>query len=122
MSTLLKYPYKWGVGIVNALVEKYARGTYYLSRLLDIAPGELRHYLVLLLCSGNSVKWESVKRLIIYNQGNNPSELDAYSPGIRKELYRRLVAMATDDVLDDAWQLKGLDNTMFIDNSYRGRE
>lgn len=122
MSTKLKYPYHWGTRIVNALVEKYARGTYYLAKLVNIPPGQLRHYLVLLLCSGNSVKWEAIKRLIIYNQGNSTEELSKYSIEDRKELYRRLVVICTDDVLDNAWMLEGLDNTLIMDNSYRGRE
>lgn len=120
MSTLLKYPYRWGVGPVNKLVEKYPRGTYYLAILLDIAPGELRHLLVLLICSGNSLKWEGVKRLIKYNETNSIDELKAYSPEVKKELYKRLVALCIDDVLDDAWQLYGLDTVKNIVQNLEG--
>ena len=114
MSTKLQYSYKWGCTVVNNFVEKYARGTDYLCKLLYIPHTEIRHLLVLLLCSGNSVKWEAIKRLIIYNQGNDTAELDAYDEKTRKLLYKRLVQICTDDVLDDAWLLKGLDNSNFL--------
>lgn len=122
MSTTLKYPYRWGVKPVNKLVESYPRGTKYLAFLLGIPLKDMRHLLVLLICSGNSVKWEGVKRLIKYNETNSTDELKAYSRETRKILYKRLVSLCIDDYLDDAWQLYGLDNMELVGHDLEGHE
>ncbi|MBA7550015.1 hypothetical protein ES705_42520 [subsurface metagenome] len=104
MSTTLHYPYHWGKGVVQPFVEKYARGTYYLAKLLGIAPGVLRHYLILILCSGNSLKYEGLKKLIKQNDLYYEDDLSRYSDGERELLYKRLRSMGEDVVLDEIVQ------------------
>ena len=122
MSTTLQYPYRWGKTIVQKLVESYPRGTDYLAELLCIARKDMLHLLNLLLCSGNSVKWEGIKRLIKYNETNSTDELKAYTPEIRRQLYKRLVSLCIDDYLDDAWQLYGIDMTENIVENSEGHD
>jgi hypothetical protein len=74
----------------------------------------MRHLLVLLLCSGNSIKWEGIKSLLKSNEHRDPAELSAYTPEIRKELYMRLRGMAETDYLDKISGQHTLDNRMFI--------
>lgn len=113
MSTRHKYSYQWSANVVNRFVEKYARGSNYLADLLSITNGELRHQLIMTLSSGNSLKWESLKRLIIHNEGNLTNENKAYSPEIKRELYKRLVSMSIDEQLDDIPPNFGLDRSHF---------
>lgn len=101
MSTTQKYPYNWGIPIVNAFVEKYARGLHYFCKLVGYAPGEVRHYLVLTVCSGNSIRWEATKLLIKQFNSLDADELKRYTEMERKALYKRLVSMAHDVVLDE---------------------
>lgn len=100
MSTTLQYPYRWGKKPVNAFVEKYARGTYILAKMLDISPGLVRHGLIMWLCSGNSLRYEALKRVI---KGLNDNQWVDYKPldkATRHELYKRLLWMAEDEALD----------------------
>jgi len=65
MSKSLKYPYSWGETVVNDFVSRYGRGTYNFALTIGISVGELKFYLINILCSGISEKWETVKRQII---------------------------------------------------------
>ena len=96
----LKYPYAWGRDRVNVFVEKYARGAYLLARLLDIPPGELRHYMTVLLCRGNSLKWEVMKRVIKYICMYDDVDFKHLTAEERKRLYKCLRTNAEDDEID----------------------
>lgn len=100
MSTHLKYPYRWGAQHVQSFIEKYARGTYFLARLLDISPGEVRHGVVLTLCKGNSIKFESLKRCIKLLEDYSIQDLARFSVKERKLLYKWYVVMCEEDELD----------------------
>lgn len=110
MSTNLKYPYQWGKTPVNAFVEKYARGTYYLAHILDISPGDVRHKLILTVCSGRSVQFESVKRVIKTLESYTWDQVKRFSATDKKLLYKYLVWFAQDSVLDENITKKGLDS------------
>lgn len=106
----LKYPYRWGRDAVQDFVERYARGTYFLGLLLDISPGEVRHYLILVLCHGRSVQFESVKRVIKTLETYRKEDLTRYSPEDRKRLYKCLLYLAQDDEIDYKTWRDGLDD------------
>jgi len=110
VSTKLKYPYRWGREPVNAFVEKYPRGTYFLGKLLSINPGEVRHYLVLTICSGNSLKYEAVKRVIKVLEGYSAEDINKLSVEDRKLLYKYLVWFGQDETLDGNFTKRGLDS------------
>lgn len=111
MSTLskLKYPYRWGAGIVNGFVEKYARGTFFLARILDVSPGEVRHALVIVLCRGNSIRFESLKRVIKNLDTMESRDIARFSAEERKLLYRYYLYLAQDDAIDREIERKALD-------------
>lgn len=113
MSTKLKYPYSWGKEPVNAFVEKYARGTYFLAKLLDTSPGKIRHGLILVICSGNSLQFEAVKRVIKTLEGYSSKDLERIGPKDRKLLYKYLLWFAQDDQLDSDFTKKGIDTSSF---------
>ena len=99
MSTDFKYPYRYGADVVNEFVEKYARGANYLSDLLGISPGELRHYLTICFCRGVSFKWERIKALIKMNEYESRQSLKKYTDSQKIQLYKRLLWVAEDEVL-----------------------
>jgi len=101
MSTDLKYPYNWGKRIVNDFVEIYPRGTYYLSKMLGISPGELRHQLIVVLCMAKHVKFKALKKIIKQNDINSPDEFKHLALGNRIKLYKCIYANAVDEVLDE---------------------
>lgn len=105
----LKYSYRWAKDPVNAFVEKYARGAYFLSRLLGISPGELRHLLVMTLCHGKSLRFESFKRAIKLMEDYSAEALARFSVAERKLLYKWIVYLAEDIELDRKIELDALD-------------
>jgi hypothetical protein len=108
-SYQLKYPYNWGRDIVNEFVEKYARGTYFLARMLDVPAGNVRHGLIVVLCRGNSLQFESLKRLIKQIDRDPPDYIAQLDAQNRKLLYKRYLWMAQDEALDVMTEKKGLD-------------
>lgn len=101
MSKKLKYPYKWGAGIVDEFVNSYARATYLLSKLTERSPGEVRHWLIMALCSGNSVRYESCKQLIKALSHYELSDFAKFSLKERKNYLTYLKYLAEDDALDN---------------------
>lgn len=102
MSThQLKYPYQWAKVPVNSFVEKYARGTYNLSLLTDYPPGMIRHRLCLCLAKGNSLLWESIKRVIITLEDYHGDDLRHLSDENRRLLYKNLRYDAENSVLNE---------------------
>jgi len=97
----LQYPYKWCWSEVQKFVEKYARGTYFLGKLLDLPVGEVRHGLTMALALGKSVKFEALKKTIKYLESSTIDEIKRYTPEERKLLYRYYVYLSTDEVLDE---------------------
>lgn len=97
----LKYPYNWGVGKVQPFVEKYARGTGYLAELLSEDANKVRRALVLVLCGGNSLRFESLKRLIKELDRYEADDFRRFSAKERKLLYRYYLYLAEDGALDD---------------------
>lgn len=105
----LKYPYNWGRDRVQPFVEKYARGTYNLARLVGIAPGLVRHMLIMSLCTGNSLRWEVMKFLIKDLCGDDPAAYRRLSNAERKQLYKYLLYSSENRVLDEKIAQKSLD-------------
>jgi len=118
MSTKPKliYPYSWGRNIVNTFVEKYPRGTWNLAKLTAISPGEVRHQLIILVCTGNELKFGAMKRVIKCLCDYAPEDLKRLSFLSRAVLHKYLVLMGEDSefysridntVIDD-WQQRRL--------------
>ena len=105
----LLYPYTWGRSKIQQFVEKYPRGTKNLYTLCGIAPTEIRHKLVLVLCSGKSVKWEALKRCIKTLEDYEAGDIRRFSDEERLLLNKWIVYMSTDDVLDGKSQREALD-------------
>lgn len=101
MAQTSRYSYSWAKGVVNTFVEKYARGTYNLARMLNLSPGELRHSMVLCLASGNSLKWRALKRAVVYASGYSEDDIKAIPVSERKTLYKCLYTLAVYDQLDE---------------------
>ena len=100
MSHRLKYPYKWAAAQVNSFVEKYGRGTYFLAKLLDCSPGEVRQSLVMWLAKGNSLRFEALKQVIKYMESYTMDDLRRVKVKDRKALYKCYLFIAEDDALD----------------------
>lgn len=96
----LKYSYSWAKGPVNMFVEKYARGTYFLAKMLGISAGELRHGLVLILASGNSLKFEALKRAIKVFDRDGEYKISHWSDKDKKLLYKWYLKMSIYDEID----------------------
>jgi hypothetical protein len=111
LSTKLKYPYNWGRSVVQAFVEKYARGTYIFARLVNLSPGEVRHYLILILCSGNNLKWESLKREIMMCCNYESGDIGHLGVSGRKALHKCLYDSAVNNQLDLVNPLEAIDST-----------
>ena len=107
----LKYPYKWGCDKVQPFVEKYARGTGYLAELLGEDAVKVRRALVLVLCRGNSLRFESLKKLIKVLDRYDPGDFRRFSAKERKLLYKYYLYLAEDEALDEKSMRKGLDTT-----------
>lgn len=110
MSTYLKYQYNWAKNVVNTFVEKYARGSYNLARMMDCPAGELRHFLCMMIATGNSLKWQIVKKIIKSLQSDEYADIRHLSPPEQKALYKCLAVLATDDQLDGKEAYKVLDS------------
>ena len=100
MSNKLLYPYKWGKTIVNKLCESQDRGTRNFAEIVGISTYDLRHFLTLVICSGNSVKWESIKLLIKGLGDYERGDLSSLSLKEKKELYKCLRKIYDDKALD----------------------
>lgn len=100
MSTNLKYPYNWGRNITQSFVEKYPRGWYNLCRLRDISPGDMRVSFTMVLCRGNSVRFESLKRAIKVLEDYDPHDILGFSIKERVLLHRWIVYLCEEDELD----------------------
>lgn len=105
----LKYPYQWAKNPVNAFIEKYPRGAYFLSQLCGISPGELRHLLVLSLAQGKDLRFESFKRAIKLVSEYDVSDLARFSVAERKLLYKWIVYLSEDIELDRKIEFEALD-------------
>lgn len=105
----LKYPYQWAKTPVNAFVERYPRGTYFLSQLCGLSPGELRHLLVLSLAKGKSLRFESFKRAIRLVEDYSAADLARFSVAERKLLYKWIVYLSEDIELDRKIESEALD-------------
>lgn len=110
MSTNLKYPYNWGRTIVQEFVEQYARGTYFLAKMCGLSAGDLRMRMTLVLCSGNSVKWESLKRMVLLMSDWDNSDYAKFSPNERRLVLKYYRYLAEDDVLDEKSVSGAIDN------------
>ena len=111
MSThRLKYAYQWAKDPVSSFVEKYARGTYNLSKLVNLAPGLVRHYCCLTIARGNSLKWEALKRVIIALEDYSADDIKAMPDYARELLYKNLVYLAENDEIDFRIARKAIDN------------
>jgi len=122
VSTKLQYAYRWGVKQVNPFVEKYSRGTDYLAELLEIDRNQIRHLLTLLICSGNSVKWEAVKLLIKRSDREPIEPLSYYSADEKKALYMRLRGICEGDVIYNSSSLFWLDSDRNLVENLEGHE
>lgn len=113
MSTFpkLKYPYNWGVDKVQPFVEKYARGTGFLAEILSRSATDVRRGLVLVLCRGNSVRFESLKKLIKTLDRYDPSDFRRFSGKERKLLYKYYLFLAEDEAIDSKIAREALDST-----------
>lgn len=110
MSTnRLKYPYHWGRGIVDSFVEKYSRGTYFLSRLWGKDKSDVRHELVIALCRGNSMKYESLKRVVKVLEQYTKADIDRFSYAEKRMLSNYLEILAQDDELDSRIEREAID-------------
>lgn len=109
-SHRLRYPYNWARGQVQGFVEKYARGTYFLARLVDLTPGEIRMKLTMTLARGNSLRFESFKRAIKYLEDYSNAEISRFTPEERRLLLKWIVYLSEDDVLDEKSSSEPLDN------------
>lgn len=109
MSTNLKYPYNWGRNHVQTFVEKHARGTYFLARLLGVSPGDLRVQLTIVLCQGNSVRWESLKHVIKYLEDYSSDDMRRLSDRERYLILKYYKVLAENEVLDEKSYSEALD-------------
>lgn len=100
MHHTLKYPYKWGKNVVNRFVESSPRGYYFLARLLDIEPGMLRHWMILILCRGHSVRFEALKRVVKILDDYDDAWITRLSPAEKKDIYTYVKYLAEDDEID----------------------
>lgn len=105
----LKYPYNWGRTVIQTFVEKYARGTYYLAKLLDISPGEVRHGLIMLLCLNRNLEFESVKRMIKIFQEEGKDIFSKFSVAERATLYEYYKKLCIYDEIDEKDGREALD-------------
>lgn len=112
MSTLLKYPYKWGKEVVNAFVEKYPRATWNTSQIMNLSPGELRHRLIMTLCKGNSVRFEAMKTMVILMKDYDREDLARFSQKERQLLYKYLLYLCDDAALDEKIRRQAIDITL----------
>ena len=110
MSSNLKYPYRWCATQVNNFVEKYGRGTYFLAKLLECSPGEVRQSLVMWLAKGNNIRFEALKQVIKYMNTYTADDVRKVKVKDREALYKCYLYIAEDDVLDE----KNINST--IDN------
>lgn len=111
MSYKLKYPFRWGRDIVNAFVEKYARGFKNMAMLCGMVPDDLRYDLIICLCIGKNVKFENVKLVIKTLEDYTVNDLKGFSHEDRKLLYKYLVMITQDAALDTEIARETLDNT-----------
>lgn len=110
MSTTLKYPYRWGVDVVQSFLEKYPRGANFLGRLCSVDHQQVKHWLVMGLCRGNSIRYESLKRVIKLLDGSEWEEFARFSEKERKVLIRWIVIVAEEEVFDQKEEAIALDN------------
>lgn len=101
MSTNLRYPYNWGKTVVNPFVERYGRGHKNLAKLLDIMPWEARHMMIMALCRGSSVRFDSFKRVIKLLEDYTDEDLSRFTREERILLYKYVVYLSENDALDE---------------------
>lgn len=109
-SEKFRYPYAWGRDVVGKFVEKYARGTYFLSRILDRSPGDIRHGLIVVLCRGNSLRYESIKSLIKTLDREEDGVFRSLTVEDRKLLYKYYLFLAEDFVMDEKSAQRAIDS------------
>lgn len=114
-SEKLRYPYNWGRTQVQGFVEKYARGTYFLAKIVGCSPGEIRHGLIMTLCRGSSVRFESLKRVIKYLDIEDAGVYDRYTEVEQKLLYKYYLYLAENEYLDEKKQVEALDTARSFD-------
>lgn len=108
----LKYPYNWGRTVVQEFIERYGRGSYFLAKLLDITPGEVRHGLIMRLCRGDQIRFEAIKRMIKLLSDYSAEEIKRFSAEERKLLYKYYLYLCENEVLDEKDSSKAIDITL----------
>lgn len=108
-SPKLKYPYKWGYSVCQTFLERYPRGRRNFATLLDVTVWDVGHKLTIVLCSGKSVKFETLKRAIKILDDYDQVDIARFSANDRKLLYKWLVYLCTEDELDSRTARDALD-------------
>lgn len=98
-SQKFKYPYTWGRDQVNPFVEKYDRGTRNLANICEASVAKVRHGLIVVLCSGSSLRFESLKALIKALDQHPVDYVDRLSSQERKLLYKYYLYYAEDGLI-----------------------
>ncbi len=107
----LVYTYRWGWHVVGQFVEKYPRATRNFAKIVGLAVGEVRHFLTVILCKGQSTKWEAIKHVILGVNDYDDADIKRLTNKQRKLLYKYLLVLGVDDVLDEKKLPRALDST-----------
>jgi len=57
----LRYPYEWGVSVVERFIENNVRATMKFAEKANMPVGALKHFLIITLCKAPSCVWEAMK-------------------------------------------------------------
>lgn len=101
MSTRPIYSYQWAQSVVEAFLEKYARGAYFISRMAGISYQKLARYLIYLVSCDRQTKWEVMKRMIKRANRENFKDFATLDIEMRQKYLKYEKYDCENSVLDD---------------------
>jgi len=104
-----KYSWEWSADIVQTFTEKFWRGTDLLAKILEIPKKEVIIRATERLASGNSVRFEAIKRLIKALDKEEWEDYRHLELVDRQVLIMRYLWLHEDETLDDFSKQTDLD-------------
>ena len=102
MSPTYKYSYDWAQCVVEAFMEKYARGSYFISQMLYMKHQDLARYLIHNVRLGRQTRWEVTKRVIKQADRMNPKDFKKLSLQDRQNYLTYMKWSAENEFLDSS--------------------
>lgn len=105
----IKYSYEWAQNTVQKFTERYARGTYFVAKMLDICHEELCSRLILELRLQNQFEWEASKKVIKMCKNANFRDYKHISVMDRRKYLTIVKVNAKENVLSEKFAQNELD-------------